>query len=122
MHIALWILQIVLALHTVMGAVWKFSNPPEQTMPSLKAIPNTVWLGMSGFELLIAVCLVLPAFYKPVTILIPIAAVCIVIEMLFFCALHLSSGDTTYGPLIYWLGVAIISAFLAYGRIALAPL
>jgi hypothetical protein len=42
MNILLWILQILLALHTAMGAVWKFSHSAEQTMPSLKAIPHGV--------------------------------------------------------------------------------
>ncbi|MBL9038941.1 MAG: hypothetical protein JNG84_10530, partial [Archangium sp.] len=59
MNIFLWILQVLLALHTTMGAVWKFSNS-EQTTPSLKAIPHAVWLGMSGIEILCSVALVLP--------------------------------------------------------------
>jgi hypothetical protein len=42
MNILLWVLQILLALHTTMGAVWKFSHS-EQTVPSLKAIPHGVW-------------------------------------------------------------------------------
>lgn len=54
MNIFLWVLQILLALHTAIGAVWKFSNP-AQTVPSLSAIPNGVWLAMSVVELLCAV-------------------------------------------------------------------
>lgn len=46
MNIFLWTLQILMALHTLMGAVWKFSNSVENTMPSLKAIPNGVWLAV----------------------------------------------------------------------------
>ena len=46
MHITLWIFQILLALHTAIGAVWKFFNP-TQTVPSLSVIPHGVWLGMS---------------------------------------------------------------------------
>lgn len=121
MNILLWALQILLALHTIVGAVWKFSHSAEQTMPSLKAIPNGIWLGMGVFELLIGLCLVLPAFYKPAAILIPVAAVCIVVEMLLFCALHLRSGDANYGPMIYWLVVAVLAASLAFGRFVLKP-
>ena len=65
MNILLWVLQILLALHTVMGAVWKFSNSAEQTVPSLKAIPHGVWLAMSVFELLCSLGLILPAFIVP---------------------------------------------------------
>jgi hypothetical protein len=122
MNILLWVLQIVLALHTIIGAVWKFSNSAEQTMPSLKAIAGGVWLGMSVVEIVIGLCLILPAFYKPLAILVPIAAVCIVVEMLYLCAVHLRSGDSNYGPMIYWLVVAALCAFLAYGRFVLKPL
>jgi DoxX-like protein len=121
MNILLWILQILLALHTVMGAVWKFSHSAEQTMPSLKAIPHGVWLGMSVIELLCSLGLILPAFNKSLAVLAPIAAACIAAEMLLFCGLHLYSGDPNYGPMIYWLVVAAICAFIAYGRFVLKP-
>jgi hypothetical protein len=120
MNILLWFLQILLALHTVMGAVWKFSNS-EQTVPSLNAIPHGVWLGMSVFELLCSLALILPAFNKRLAILAPIAAACIAAEMLLFSALHISSGDANYSPMLYWLVVAAICAFIAYGRFVLKP-
>jgi hypothetical protein len=119
-NILLWVLQILLALHTVIGAVWKFSNS-EQTVPSLKAIPHEVWLAMSVFELLCSLGLILAAFNKPLAILAPIAAACIAAEMLLFSGLHIYSGDANYGPMIYWLVVAAICAFIAYGRFVLKP-
>lgn len=118
MNIALWVLQVVLALHTAMGAVWKFSNTAEQTMPSLKAIPEGVWRGMGVFELFISICLIFPMFYKPLAILVPIAAACIVIEMLLYCGLHLRAEGSKMGPMIYWLVVTALAAFLSYGRFA----
>jgi len=121
MNILLWVLQILLALHTTMGAVWKFSNS-EQTVPSLAAIPHGVWLAMSVFELLCSVALLLPAVHKPLAVLAPIAATCIAAEMLFLCAVHINSGYAGYGPMIYWLVVAAICAFIAYGRFMLKPL
>ena len=90
MNILLWVLQILLALHTTIGAVWKFSNS-EQTVPSLKAIPHGVWLAMSVVELLFSLALILPALHKPLAILAPIAAACIAVEMLLFCAVHVYS-------------------------------
>lgn len=122
MNILLWVLQVLLALHTVVGAVWKFSHTAEETMPSLKAIPDGVWVSMSVLELVISVCLILPAFHKPLAILAPIAALCIAAEMLLFCGLHIYSGATNHGPMIYWLVVAAICAFIAYGRFVLEPL
>lgn len=120
MNILLWVLQILLAVHTVIGAVWKFSNS-EQTVPSLSAIPHGAWLALSVFEFLFALCLILPAFYKPLAILAPIAAACIAAEMLLFCGVHLYSGDSNYGPMIYWLVVAAICVFIGYGRFVLRP-
>jgi uncharacterized membrane protein len=121
-NILLWVLQILLALHTVMGAVWKFSHSAEQTMPSLKAIPSTVWLAMGVLELLCGLGLILPAVSASLAILAPIAALCIAAEMLLFCGLHISAGDVNYGPIIYWLVVAAICAFIAYGRLVLKPM
>ena len=121
MNILLWFLQILIALHTTIGAAWKFSNS-EQAVPSLSAMPHTVWLGLSVVELLCVVGLIIPALYRPLAVLTPVAAAIIAAEMLLFCALHIYSGDPTYGPIIYWLVVAAVCAFIAYGRFAMRPL
>jgi hypothetical protein len=120
MNVFLWVLQILLALHTAVGAMWKFSNS-EQTAFSLKAIPHGVWLALSVVELLCCLGLILPAFNKSLRILAPLAAICIAAEMLIFCGVQLSSGDPNHSPLIYWLVVAAICAFIAYGRLVLKP-
>jgi xanthine/uracil/vitamin C permease (AzgA family) len=120
MNILLWVLQILLAVHTIIGALWKFSNP-EQTVESLNAIPHGVWMGMSVIELLCSLGLILALFNKSLGKLIPVAAVCITAEMLFFTGVHIFSGNANYSPVIYWLVVAAISAFIAYGRFALKP-
>jgi hypothetical protein len=121
MNIFLWVLQGLLALHTAMGAVWKFFHSAEETMPSLKAIPHRGWLALSVIELVCCVGLILPAFHSPLGILAAIAAAGIAAEMLLFCGLHRYSGDKNKGPMIYWLVVAAICAFIAYGRLALEP-
>lgn len=121
MNITLWILQGLLALHTVMGAIWKFSNPAEKAIPSLKAIPHSVWISMSVFEVFLSICLIIPAFNASLGILAPIAATCIAAEMLLFCAVHLRSGEKNHSPIIYWSIVAVICLFVAYGRFVLKP-
>lgn len=120
MNMVFWVLQILLALHTVMGAVWKFSNS-EQTVPSLKAIPHGAWLGLSILELLCAAGLVLPALGTPFASLAPIAAGAIAGEMLLFSAMHFKSGDKQHGRVVYWLVVAAICLFIMYGRFTLRP-
>jgi hypothetical protein len=121
MNVLLWILQVLLALHTAMGAVWKITNS-EQTVPSLQAIPHGVWMALIGLELLCALGLILPAFNKPLNFLIPLSAACIGTVMLVYVAVHIASGDPSKGPMVYWLVVATVCAFLAYGRLKLKPL
>lgn len=116
MNILLWILQTLLALHTAIGAVWKFSHSAEQTMPSLQAISPGLWQAMSFFELACALALVIPALIKSLRILAPLAAIGIAVEMLAFCGLHLSAGGKENGPIFYWLIVAAVCAFIVYGR------
>ncbi len=121
MNALLWILQVVLALHTATGAAFKFSHSPEQTMPSLKAIPHGVWMAMSGLELVCALIFIAPVFSKRVGVLVPFAAGYIIAEMLLFTVLHVSSARASYGAVAYWLVVAAVCAFVAYGRVALRP-
>ena len=120
MNVFLWVLQVFLALHTAMGAVWKFSNS-EQSVPSLKAIPHGVWLSLSALEFLCALGLLLPVISRRLGTLAPVAATCIAVEMLIFCGLHLASSETKHGPMMYWLVVAAAAGFTAYGRFALRP-
>ena len=121
MNIVLWILQIILALHTAMGAVWKFSNS-EQSAPSLQSLPHGVWMALCVAELLCSVALILPAFNKRLGVLAPAAAAFVAVEMLAFSAVHLHSGDAHHGPMIYWLVVAAFCGFIVYGRVVLKPL
>lgn len=121
MNILLWVLQAVLALHTVAGALWKFSNS-EQVVPSLSAIPHGAWMALSGIELLCALGLLLPALGKPLGRLAPLAALCIAAEMLLFCGVHFAAGDASWNHPGYWLTVAAVCGFIAWGRLVLKPL
>ncbi len=120
MNVLLWVIQLLLALHTAAGAMWKFFNS-SQSVPALNAIPHRVWLGMSVVELLCTVGLILPAFSKRLSSVAAASAILIAAEMLVFCGLHLRSGDPDRGELVYWLVVAIVCAFVAYGRLVLKP-
>ena len=127
MSLFLWILQVLLAVHTLMGAFWKFSNTPAEAIPSLSAIPNFLWLGMSFIEILVSLCLIAPAFQKfmknkNLGKLVPFAALYIVFEMLVFTFVHTMSPETNNSPVVYWMIVAVICGFLAYGRAVLKPL
>jgi len=118
-NLLLWILQIVLALHTVMGAVWKLSHSVE-SVPSLTALPRGVWRTLSAVELACSAGLMLP-IVTPLGFLAPLAALCIAGEMLLFCAVH-RRASARRGEVVYWLVVAAIAAFIAFGRLVLKPL
>ncbi len=120
MNIFLWVVQILLAIHTAMGAVWKLKNPVE-SMGSLKAIPQGLWRSMSVVELFCTVALVVPAVHQPLGLLAPIAASVIGAEMLLLSGVHLRSGEKNKSPVVYWLVVAAVCAFVAFGRLVLRP-
>lgn len=120
MSILLWILQFLLALHTAMGAIWKFSHP-AQTVPSLNALPQGVWLALGVVELVCSTGLILPLFFKSWGQLAAYGALAIAAEMLLFCGLHLRSGASQHGHLVYWFIVAAICAFIAYGSMISKP-
>jgi hypothetical protein len=120
-NVFLSFLQVVLALHTALGAVWKSSNS-EQSLPSLGAIPHQVWQSLIVPELLCAVALVVPLFDKRAAVLAPIAAALVGLEMLFFSGVDLASGSASIGPVIYWLVVAAVCAFIVTGRLVRKPI
>jgi DoxX-like family len=121
MNIALWILQVLLALHTLMGAGWKLTNS-EQSVPSLSALPHGVWLGLSAVEFLCVLGLLLPALLSRLGFLAPIAAAVIAAEMFLFCAVHLASSVEKHAELGYWGTVLVLCIALACGRWFLSPL
>lgn len=124
MNLTLWILQILLALHTAMGAIWKFSASAGETAPSLQAISDGTWKGLSIIELLCSVALILPLFsgVGSLVILAPIAAVVIAVEMLLFSGIHISAKEGENAQLIYWLVVAVICLCVAIGRFVISPI
>jgi hypothetical protein len=119
--IFLWVLQALLAFHTAIGAGWKVFNS-EQSVPTLSALPNGIWMGLIPFELICAICLVLPAVMPSLGFLVPLAAIAIAAEMLLFSGVHLLAGTEENGPMLYWLGVAAVCAIIALGRWFVAPL
>ena len=115
MNMLLSALQILLAMHTAAGALWKLSNA-ENTVPSLRSIPHSVWMILIAVELLCAIGLVVPLFEKSRMRLAVISAVVIGAEMLMFSAVHLSAGATGYGEIAYWLVVTAVCAVIVVGR------
>jgi len=121
MNVALWVLQVLLALHTITGAMWKLTNS-EQSVPSLSALPHAVWVALIGIEVACTIGLILPAIKRSLGMAVPAAAIALALEMLLFCGVHFTSSAEEHGEVLYWLVVAGFAGFIAYGRLALAPL
>ena len=124
MNVVLWILQVLLALHTLSGAMWKLSNAEAQ-VPSLAALPHLVWLALVPIELACALALVLPAitsFRARMANAPSTAATVIAAEMLLFVGVSIASGRMVPAEVGYWLVVAVICSVIAGGRAKLAPL
>ncbi len=121
MNILLWVLQVMLALHTIMGAIWKFSNS-AQSLPSLASIPQAVWYLLIVIELVCSLTLLVPLVKKSLGNLVPFAALFIVLEMLMYSVIDIFSSSPEFSQITYWLVVAVISGFIAYGRFSLKPI
>lgn len=121
MNLALWILQGLLAVHTLIGAVWKFTNT-EQAVPSISALPHGAWLAMSVVEIALAIGLVIPALKPSLAPLAIVAALGVAAEMLLMSGLHLAGGASDHSPMYYWLVVAALCVFIALGRMLIAPI
>lgn len=116
MNIALWVIQVLLAAHTAMGAVWKVNHGPK-AVPALRSIPKGVWLAMAVGEIACALGLVAPLAYAPLMGLVPVAAGLIALEMLAFCGLHMTSGKGKPKEMLYWLVVALVCGVIVAGRL-----
>jgi heme/copper-type cytochrome/quinol oxidase subunit 4 len=121
MSIFLWILQGLLAIHTLMGAGWKLFNS-EAAVPSLSAMPHWLWLALIPLEVICAAGLVLPAVAPALGYLVPLAALGVALEMGLFAVLHLNAGTGEASQLTYWIVVAAICLVIAGGRLWVAPL
>lgn len=95
MNIALWILQIVLAIMFLWHG-WLFIFPPTELLEVMNALlPGwfRVFLGIA--EILAALGLVLPSLTRLSPWLTPVAAAGLMIVMLSASVLHLLRGETS---------------------------
>lgn len=123
MNIALWIVQILLALLFLFAGGTKLILPSEvlQSMgsPNQIMLPGLLLKFIGLCEVLGALGLVLPGLLRKRPSLTPLAAVGLVIIMIGAVVITIAGDGVAAGivPLI----VLILCAFVAYGRSRLAP-
>ncbi len=126
MNLLLWILQVAVAFFCISGAGWRIANYAQasQDVPSVGALSQGVWIAIGVFEIVCALLLVLPRAFDFKPILTVFAASALVVEMLLVTLLHARFFGATLqasNPGVWTLGLAIVSAFIAYGRLRLRP-
>ncbi len=121
MHIFLWIVQIGLALHTAVGAFWKFSNAGALA-PLFPIFPMWLWTMISVLELVAAALLIIPLAKKSLGKYAVWGAALVAFEMFAFTAIYLFSGTANYTPTYYWIVVLVVAGFVSYARSKIAPI
>lgn len=123
MNIALWILQILLAVVFVMAGAMKLMQSKEQIAEKMAWAndfsPGQIKLiGLA--ELLGALGLVLPGLTGILPILTPLAAAGLALTMVGAAVVHLRRGE---GPMaVPSIVLLLLLLFAAYGRFVLVPL
>ena len=122
LHIALWVVQALLAVSLISGAIMKFM-PIEKIsamMPWTGQLPPLVVRLLGLVDLLGAIGLTLPALLRIKPNLTPIAAVCTIALMIAATIFHVSRGESSViGFNIFSM---VLAAFIAWGRFKKVPI
>jgi hypothetical protein len=119
MMYALWIVQGLLALLFLPLGVMKLLVPIEMLTEQTPWIPGLFLRFIGLAEVLGAIGLIVPGLLRIRTGLVPLAATGLAIITVGATVVHLLIGDTMMAA--FPLVVALLSAFVAYGRWRLAP-
>jgi putative oxidoreductase len=123
LHIALWVVQVLLAAAFLMAGGMKLTAPIEElakNMAWVSAVPPGLvrFIGLS--EVAGALGLILPAATRIKPSLTGVAGAALVVVMVLAMGMHISRGEYPFlgGPVV----LAALSAFVAWGRLKKAPI
>ncbi|HLX41243.1 MAG TPA: DoxX family protein [Ktedonobacteraceae bacterium] len=123
MNIALWVVQILLALAFLMAGGMKVSQPMEKLKKAMSWTSHTTvgTVRLVGIlEILGALGLILPAVTGILPWLTPVAAIGLVLTMIGAAIVHIRLKEFAGlgAPLVLFL----LALFIVYGRFMLSPL
>ena len=122
MNIALWVIQILLALAFGMAGIMKVTQPIdklEARMGWVKSVgPRGVRL-IGSLEILGSIGLILPALTGTLAWLTPVAAACLALTMIGAMITHGRRGE--YSQIGFNLVLLVLTLFVAYGRFVIIP-
>ena len=120
MRVALWIVQIVLALAFLAHGIM-FLHPPAQVAAMMNAfLPRWFQLFLGVAEVLAAIGLTLPGLTRIQPGLVPLAAVGVTIVTVSATILH--TARAKYSSATTTLVLTLLAAFVAWGRFRKAPI
>jgi uncharacterized membrane protein YphA (DoxX/SURF4 family) len=121
MNVLLWVLQVLAALLYGSSGVMKvfMFDKVSGDVPSFGALPRKAWTALGILELVCVVGLIVPAALRWHPALTVVAATVLAIESLVFVWVHVKYREISSIIMVGVLG--LLMAFVAYGRIALAP-
>jgi hypothetical protein len=121
MNIVLWILQIALAFLCIAGGAYKVSKIEQlqKNVASMRALPGSLWVFLGAFECLAGLGLILPSAINVLPGLTPVAAAAAVAESVLISTFYVYYRD--FSPMFYSVAMALMAAFISYGRFVLKP-
>ncbi|MFF3217159.1 DoxX family protein [Streptomyces sp. NPDC002886] len=125
MNIALWIVTVLLAVAYLLGGAFKVFTPKEKIAASGASakwvedfIPGSV-KAIGAVEMLAATALILPAALNTAPVLVPLAALGLVLLMLGATLTRYRRHEPTY--MAVDLAYVLLATFVTWGRFALEP-
>lgn len=122
MNIVLWVVQVALAWLCIAGGAYQVFKIEElkTSVASMRALPRGLWAFLGAFGCLAGLALILPGATDVLPGLTPIAAVAVAAQSVLISAFYLYYRD--FSPMIFSVAMALMAAFVSYGRFALQPL
>lgn len=120
MNIALWILQVLLALAFVAHGLLLLAPPPEIAAQMNAELPRWFWVFLGVAEVLAAVGLTLPGITRILPWLVPGAAAGVMLVMVFATLWHLMRAE--YSSALITLVLLAMATVTAYARWRIVPI
>lgn len=121
MNILLWILQVALAWLCIAGGAFQIFKIEQlqKNVASMRALPRGLWAFLGAFGCVAGLGLIVPGAINVLPVLTPIAAAGVAAESVLISAFYIRYGDRS--PMTYSVAMAVMAAFISYGRFALKP-
>ena len=122
MNILLWVLQVLAALLYASSGVMKafLFDKVSKDVPSFGALPRKIWTTLGVVELAGALGLIVPDVFHWHPYLTIVAATLLAIEGFIFIYVHMRYREVA--PILMSAVLGLLMAFVAYGRMVLAPI